>query len=124
MRLPLPWFERRYIGDLISRFTATQPIKDFISEGMVAVLVDGVMALVTLVLIVVYSPLLALVVLAECRGRQARDHPHHHRAPPADGGGSGPHSRAEPRTAHGGREAERRPDVGVTATADAVPGFA
>ena len=63
MRLPLPWFERRYIGDLISRFTATQPIKDFISEGMVAVLVDGVMALATLVLIVIYSPLLALVVL-------------------------------------------------------------
>jgi len=28
LRLPLPFFERRHIGDLISRFGAAQPIKD------------------------------------------------------------------------------------------------
>ncbi len=49
MRLPLPYFERRHIGDLISRFAATQPIKDLITDGLVVVLVDGVMALATLV---------------------------------------------------------------------------
>jgi len=64
MRLPLPYFERRHIGDLISRFTATQPIKDLITEGLVAVLVDGVMAIATLALMILYSWLLALISLA------------------------------------------------------------
>ena len=63
MRLPLPFFERRHIGDLISRFHSTQPIKDMLNEGLVAVLVDGLMALGTLVLMFVYSGRLALVVL-------------------------------------------------------------
>jgi ATP-binding cassette subfamily B protein RaxB len=64
MRLPLPYFERRHIGDLISRFAATYPIKDLITEGLVAALVDGVMAIATLALMLVYSWLLALVSLA------------------------------------------------------------
>lgn len=63
MRLPMPYFERRHIGDLISRFAATQPIKDLITEGLVAVLVDGVMAIATLTLMVVYSWILALIAL-------------------------------------------------------------
>ncbi|MGN6747259.1 MAG: peptidase domain-containing ABC transporter [Xanthobacteraceae bacterium] len=63
MRLPLPYFERRHIGDLISRFSATQPIKDLITEGLVAAPVDGVMAIATLALMVAYSWLLALVSL-------------------------------------------------------------
>ena len=64
MRLPLPFFERRHIGDLISRFSATYPIKDLITEGLVAVLVDGVMAIATLALMIAYSWLLALISLA------------------------------------------------------------
>ncbi len=64
MRLPLPYFERRHIGDLISRFAATYPIKDLITEGLVAALVDGVMAIATLALMLVYSWVLALVSLA------------------------------------------------------------
>jgi ATP-binding cassette, subfamily B, bacterial CvaB/MchF/RaxB len=63
MRLPLPFFERRHIGDLISRFHSTQPIKELLTEGLVAVLVDGLMALGTLGLMFVYSGRLALVVL-------------------------------------------------------------
>ncbi len=63
MRLPLPFFERRHIGDLISRFSATYPIKDLITEGLVAALVDGVMAIATLALMIVYSWLLALISL-------------------------------------------------------------
>ena len=63
LRLPLPFFERRHIGDLISRFSATQPIKDLITEGLVTALVDGVMAVATMTLMVVYSPLLTSVVV-------------------------------------------------------------
>ena len=62
IRLPLPYFERRQIGDLISRFAAAQPIKDLVTEGLIAAIVDGVMAAATLILIVVYSWQLALVV--------------------------------------------------------------
>ena len=48
MRLPLPFFERRHIGDLISRFSATYPIKDLITEGLVAILVGlGALMLIT-----------------------------------------------------------------------------
>jgi ATP-binding cassette, subfamily B, bacterial CvaB/MchF/RaxB len=64
MRLPLPFFERRHIGDLISRFAATQPIRELITDGLISVLVDGVMAVATLALIFVYSWELALVVLS------------------------------------------------------------
>ncbi len=64
VRLPLPYFERRHIGDLISRFSSTQPIRDLLSDGIAATLVDGVMAIATLALILVYSVTLALIAVA------------------------------------------------------------
>lgn len=63
LRLPLDWFEKRGIGDMTSRFGATRPITELISQGLVAALVDGAMALLTLVVILVYSPALAGIVL-------------------------------------------------------------
>ncbi len=63
VQLPLPFFERRHIGDLISRFGATQPIKDLITDGLVTALVDGVMAIATLALMLVYNEALACVVI-------------------------------------------------------------
>lgn len=64
LRLPLDWFEKRGIGDMASRFGATRPITELIAEGLVAALVDGAMALLTLAVILVYSPALAAIVLA------------------------------------------------------------
>ena len=61
MRLPLPWFEKRHVGDIVSRFGSTQPITQLLSNGMIAALIDGVLALATLALMFVYSGLLALV---------------------------------------------------------------
>jgi ATP-binding cassette subfamily B protein RaxB len=63
VRLPLDWFEKRHIGDLVSRFRSTEPIQNLVSQGLVAALVDGVMAVLTLVMIFVYSPKLSVVVL-------------------------------------------------------------
>jgi ATP-binding cassette subfamily B protein RaxB len=63
LRLPLPWFEKRHVGDVLSRFSSTQPISNLISQGLIAALIDGVMAFVTLALMIVYSPLLAAVAL-------------------------------------------------------------
>ncbi|SNR90107.1 MULTISPECIES: peptidase domain-containing ABC transporter [unclassified Azospirillum] len=63
LRLPLGWFEKRHIGDLVSRFGSTKPIRDLITNGLVAALVDGVMAIITLVMIFFYSVKLAIIVL-------------------------------------------------------------
>ena len=64
IRLPLDWFEKRHVGDLVSRFGSTEPIRRLIAEGFVAAVVDGLMALLTLTVIFFYSPTLAGVVLA------------------------------------------------------------
>lgn len=64
VRLPLAWFEKRWIGDILSRFSSTEPIRALIAEGLIAALIDGVMAIATLVMIFLYSAKLAAVVLA------------------------------------------------------------
>lgn len=64
IRLPLAFFEKRHIGDVLSRFSSIDPIRNQIAEGMIAALIDGVMALVTLVMIFIYSPQLASLVVA------------------------------------------------------------
>jgi ATP-binding cassette subfamily B protein RaxB len=64
VRLPLAWFEKRHIGDLVSRFRSAEPIQRLVSEGLVAALVDGVMATLTLVMILIYSPKLSGIVFA------------------------------------------------------------
>lgn len=64
VRLPLDWFEKRHVGDIISRFGSTQPISQLLSQGMIAAFIDGVMALLTLTLMFVYSDLLGGVAVA------------------------------------------------------------
>jgi len=64
IRLPLVYFEKRHIGDILSRFSSIEPIRDLLSQGLIAALIDGIMALVTLVMIFFYSATLAMVVLA------------------------------------------------------------
>ncbi|WP_199504834.1 peptidase domain-containing ABC transporter [Qipengyuania sp. YIM B01966] len=63
IRLPLDYFEKRHVGDIISRFGSTQPISQLISQGMIAAFIDGVMALLTLALMIVYSGLLATIAV-------------------------------------------------------------
>jgi ATP-binding cassette subfamily B protein RaxB len=63
VRLPMAFFEKRHIGDLLSRFSSLQPIRNLLAEGLIAAALDGIMAALTLVMILIYSPLLAAVVL-------------------------------------------------------------
>lgn len=63
IRLPATFFEQRHIGDVLSRFTSLQPIRNLLAEGMITALIDGIMALLTLVMIFIYSPMLALIVV-------------------------------------------------------------
>ncbi|MCX7063215.1 MAG: ABC transporter transmembrane domain-containing protein, partial [Proteobacteria bacterium] len=63
VRLPLEFFQRRHIGDVVSRFRSLKPIQDFIAGGVVAAVIDGMMAVTTLIVLFVYSPLLASIAL-------------------------------------------------------------
>jgi ATP-binding cassette subfamily B protein RaxB len=64
VRLPLAFFEKRHVGDVMSRFASTEPIRRLLAEGLVAAVIDGIMALATFAMIVLYSGTLAAVVLA------------------------------------------------------------
>lgn len=61
--LPLAWFEKRHVGDIVSRFGSTKPISQLLSQGMVAAFVDGTLASFTFVLMLLYSPLLTAVAV-------------------------------------------------------------
>jgi ATP-binding cassette, subfamily B, bacterial CvaB/MchF/RaxB len=63
IRLPTSFFEKRHIGDLLSGFSSLQPIRTLLAEQLMAGVLDGIMAVVTLAMIFVYSPLLATIVL-------------------------------------------------------------
>lgn len=62
-RLPVDWFERRHVGDILSRFQSITPIQTLLAEGAVVALIDGLLALLTLVLMYFYSPMLASITL-------------------------------------------------------------
>lgn len=63
LRLPLPYFARRHVGDIVARFGSIEPIKDLLTQGVTSGIIDGVMAVGTLVLMFFYSPTLAILSL-------------------------------------------------------------
>lgn len=63
MSLPADYFERRHVGDLVSRFGSIREIRRIISEDLITVVLDGIFAVVTLLVMFYFSPLLAAVVL-------------------------------------------------------------
>jgi ATP-binding cassette, subfamily B, bacterial CvaB/MchF/RaxB len=63
LRLPLSYFEKRHIGDILSRFGSIEPIRNMLAEGLIIGLIDGLMAILTLVMMFIYSVRLGFVVL-------------------------------------------------------------
>jgi ATP-binding cassette, subfamily B, bacterial CvaB/MchF/RaxB len=64
LRLPVPWFEKRSLGDILSRFGSLGPIQGLFTSGLIAVALDGLMAVVTLLVMLLYAPILTGLVLA------------------------------------------------------------
>ncbi len=64
LRLPLDFFQKRHLGDIISRFGSLRSVITLFTEGLIASIVDGIMAVATLVMMYIYSPTLTLVVMA------------------------------------------------------------
>jgi ATP-binding cassette subfamily B protein RaxB len=61
-RLRADFFEKRHIGDIVSRLNSAKHLQEVITRGIAAALIDGLMALVAAALLIVYSPRLALLV--------------------------------------------------------------
>ena len=63
IRLPLSFFEKRHIGDVLSRFQSIEPIRTVLAEGFILSVIDGLMAMATLSMIFLLDVRLAVVVL-------------------------------------------------------------
>jgi ATP-binding cassette, subfamily B, bacterial CvaB/MchF/RaxB len=64
LRLPLDYFEKRHLGDITSRMSSVQAIQRTLTTSFVEAIIDGLMAVVTLGMMLLYSWKLALVTLA------------------------------------------------------------
>lgn len=62
IRLPVDFFIKRHLGDLLSKFDAVDEIQRTVTTSFVEGTLDGVMACLTLVLMFLYSPALASIV--------------------------------------------------------------
>jgi ATP-binding cassette subfamily B protein RaxB len=62
-RLPLDYFEKRHLGDIVSRMSSVQVIQRTLTGSFVETVIDGMMAVVTLGMMLFYSAKLALVTL-------------------------------------------------------------
>ncbi|NML15639.1 peptidase domain-containing ABC transporter [Azohydromonas caseinilytica] len=64
LNLPTAYFEARHLGDVMSRFGSQESMLQAITTDLVETLLDGLMAGLTLVIMFVFAPALAAVVLA------------------------------------------------------------
>lgn len=64
VRLPVEYFEKRHLGDVLSRFGSISAIQQILTTGAAEVLLDGLMAALALVMMAVYSIALTSVAVA------------------------------------------------------------
>ena len=62
LALPMPFFARRHLGDLVSRFDSLGAIRRTITTTALEILIDGLMAVVTALMMFLYSWQLGLLV--------------------------------------------------------------
>ncbi|MDH4274871.1 MAG: peptidase domain-containing ABC transporter [Gammaproteobacteria bacterium] len=63
IRLPMAWFNKRHIGDVVSRFDSLNVVQRTLTTGFLEALIDGVMTIVTLGMMLFYSIKLAFVAI-------------------------------------------------------------
>jgi ATP-binding cassette subfamily B protein RaxB len=64
MRLPVSWFDRRHTGDVMSRFGAVQQIQKTMTTSFVEAVLDGLLVVVTVAMMLVYSGTLTTIAAA------------------------------------------------------------
>lgn len=63
LSLPVQYFERRHLGDVISRFGSVDTIQQTLTTSFLSAVIDGVMTIATLGMMFVYSPVLGLIAI-------------------------------------------------------------
>ncbi|WP_442782335.1 peptidase domain-containing ABC transporter [Collimonas fungivorans] len=63
LRLPVSYFEKRHLGDVVSRFGSVGIIQHTLTTSFLEAILDGVMTIVTLALMFIYSPMLAWIAI-------------------------------------------------------------
>ncbi|ASK27262.1 peptidase domain-containing ABC transporter [Neisseria chenwenguii] len=63
LELPSDYFQKRHLGDIISRFGSIDTIQDTLTSTFIEVVLSGIMGVFTLVLMFFYSVKLTLIVL-------------------------------------------------------------
>lgn len=62
-RLPVNFFEKRNIGDIVSRFGSISTIQSTLTNGVIEGILDGILAIGTLIMVWLYSPTLAIICI-------------------------------------------------------------
>lgn len=63
LRLPPSFFEKRHLGDIVSRFGSINALQSTLTTAIVSAVLDGLMAILTLGMMIAYSMLLTGIVL-------------------------------------------------------------
>lgn len=63
INLPLDYFQKRHLGDIVSRFGSIHNIQAVFTTQFITAILDGVFAILTLVLMALYSPILTVIVI-------------------------------------------------------------
>ena len=64
VRLPVSFFEKRYFGDILSRFEGAEAIQRTLTNNFIETLLDGLISIFVLAVMFLYSRQLALIVIA------------------------------------------------------------
>ena len=65
LRLPILYYQRRHMGDIVSRFSVIGHIQNTMTVSFISAIVDGIMAIGALIMLALYSlPLAGIVFLA------------------------------------------------------------
>ena len=63
LSLPVSWFHRRRIADVVSRFDSVEPIRLAVGSGLATLVVDGVLGLIVAFGLLLVSPTLGMVAV-------------------------------------------------------------
>lgn len=63
VKLPVEYFEKRHLGDVVSRFGSVASIQKTLTTSVVEAVLDGIMGVAALVMMLLYSVQLSLIVV-------------------------------------------------------------
>lgn len=68
LALPLAYFEKRRVGDTVTRVRQLETVREFLTNASLTVLVDPLFTIVFMVAMIIYSPALFTIVLVSLAG--------------------------------------------------------